>query len=54
MAEGNQAIGEVWALVAGGSGRRETNDRLVCSRLLADQHGMSALCYASVYRVAYA
>lgn len=54
MAEGNQAIGKVWALVVGGSGRRGTNDRLVCPRLLADQHGMSALCYARVYRVAYA
>ena len=54
MAEGNQAIGEVWALVGGGSGIHGTNDRLVCPRLLADQHGMSALCYARVYRVAYA
>ncbi len=54
MAEGNQAIGEVWVLVGGGSGRRETNDRLVFPRLLADQHGMSALCYARVCRVAYA
>lgn len=54
MAEGNQAVGKVWALIVDGSGNRESNNRLVCPRLFAEQHGMSALCYAGVYRVAYA
>ena len=54
MAEGNQAVGKVWALIVGGSEMRRTSDRLVCSRLLSDQHGMSAICYTRVYRVAYA